>query len=276
MDSLPHLLGSKNGYFLRELMKSIAILNISLGKYDVLWSEFYESCENLFCKEADKTYFVFTDSNKIKADRNVIKVDQDDWGWPFNSMYRYKMFKRLLNNLKKFDYIVFMNGNCQVVEKINISDFFGHGQQLVAALHSGYWKASPDKFTTERRMASSAFIKKPIQYFQGAINGGSSEKFIEAIIELMKMIEEDLSLGIMAVWHDESYWNAYIHQKLNDDKNSVHILSPAYLYPEGSNLELSPKITLRNKSRYLDVVSVKPEVVPKKLNLLEKIYRKIN
>jgi hypothetical protein len=89
----------------------------------------------------------------------------------------------------------------------------------------------------------------------------------------------DLPVGtwmIKVKVNDESYWNAYIHQKLNDDKNSVHILSPAYLYPEGSNLELSPKIILRNKSRYLDVVSVKPEVVPKKLNLLEKIYRKIN
>jgi hypothetical protein len=186
------------------------------------------------------------------------------------------MFFRLLVDLKKFDYIVFMNGNCQIVEKINIPDFFGSGEQLVAALHSGYWNASPGKFTTERRMASSAFIKKPIQYFQGAINGGSSKKFIEAIVDLMKMIEEDLSLGIMAVWHDESYWNAYIHQKLNADKGSVHILSPAYLYPEGGNFDFSPKITLRNKSRYLDVVSVKPEVAPKKLNILEKIYKKIN
>ena len=80
-------------------------------------------------------------------------------------------------------------------------------------------------------------------YFQGAINGGKTREFLEAIRHLSANIRKDLSRNIVAVWHDESHWNKYLSQR-----NDVRVLSPSYMYPEGVDLPLVPKILLRRKS----------------------------
>lgn len=258
-------------------MKSIAILYIALGKYDIFWPEFYESCEKHFCMGVNKHYFVFTDSDQIKTNKNITAIFQDDLGWPFSTLYRYKMFDRIKQTLGKFDYIVYLNGNCQFVSAVTLDEFFGtYPESLVACIHPGYHDANPSAFTTERRFISSAYIKNPKKYYAGGINGGSSAVFLQALPSLNQLIESDLQRGVLAVWHDESYWNAFLNNYQEIVGNYLHELDPGYLFPDQWSLPFSMKIKLRNKSDYFDVDGVKPIVKPKKLSFFEKLSKKFS
>ena len=79
----------------------IAILYICTGKYDIFGQDFYNSSEDFFLKEYEKTYYVFTDALSIYNEDNqfVKKVYQENLGWPENTLFRYKMFNRIYSEL---------------------------------------------------------------------------------------------------------------------------------------------------------------------------------
>ena len=230
----------------------MAILYIATGKYDVFWSEFYSSCESLFCNNTEKHYFVFTDSEQINNSANVTKVYQDSLGWPFNTMFRYKMFLRVKDLLCNYDWVIFFNGNCQFKQIISENDIFGNNQQydLLAVKHPGFYNKLPSDFTYEKRELSTAFVANAHYYFAGGINGGKSSVFLPLIHHLTDNIEGDLQNGIVAVWHDESHWNAYLNNNYEQIKDKLNILTPDYLYPDGWNLPFTAKILLRDKNKY--------------------------
>ncbi len=228
----------------------IAILYICTGKYDIFWNEFYHSCKEKFCVDEDNHFFVFTDSKQIHTGEDVSIIYQDNLGWPFNTLYRYKMFLRVQEQLAKFDKIVFFNGNCIFVDEIVTEDFFGIESKLVAGLHPGFFNKSYDEYTYEKRKNSTAFVVKPWKYFAGGVNGGDSQLFVEICHKISENIDNDLKNGIVAIWHDESHWNAYLNNNYEMLKDQLHILSPKYLYPEGWSLPFEPKIILRDKKNY--------------------------
>ncbi len=93
---------------------------------------------------------------------------------------------------------------------------------------------------------------------------------------LSKNIEQDLSVGVIARWHDESHWNWY----LNTNPNMVKIISPSYLYPEGFDLPFEPKILIRGKNKYFGglnrIRNLKEKVDLKKIKeFLKKVKNKI-
>ncbi|MDD3266706.1 MAG: family 6 glucosyltransferase [Burkholderiales bacterium] len=228
----------------------VAILYICTGKYDVFWNIFYNSSERHFCESVKKHYFVFTDSKKIESSENTTVIYQDNLGWPFNTMYRYKMFLRVKAELLGFDKVIFFNGNCLFNQNISYESFFGENKNIVACIHPGFYNKSKKEYTYENRVQSLAFIKDSYFYVQGAINGGNAEDFIRICEELATNIDKDLENGIVAIWHDESHWNAYLNNNYEKIKDSLHILSPSYLYPEGWDIPFDKKIILRDKNKY--------------------------
>ena len=228
----------------------IAVLYICTGKYDIFWSDFYCSTEKYFCVTEEKHYFVFTDSESIASSENVSVIYQDNLGWPFNTLYRYKMFLRIKEQLVQFDKIVFFNGNCIIIDQIDFEVFFGCSAKLVACQHPGFFDKNHDEYTYEKREISTAFIRNAWEYFAGGINGGTSRLFLDVCQELSENIDNDLNRGIVAIWHDESHWNAYLNNNYEALKDRLHILSPAYLYPDGWDLPFEKKIILRDKTRH--------------------------
>lgn len=229
---------------------SIALLYICTGEYDVFWKDFYISSEKYFCTTEDKHYFVFTDSEQIKADHNVSVVYQDSLGWPFNTLYRYRMFLRLKEQLYNFDKVVFFNANYLFIRDINTIEFFGKDKEIVAGIHPGFFNKSITEYTLETRYKSLAYVSQRYIYAQGCINGGSPKIVLEIFQHLLSNIEIDLDNGIVAIWHDESHWNAYLNNNYEVLKDKLHILSPEYLYPEGWDLPFEKKIILRDKNQY--------------------------
>ncbi len=49
----------------------IGILYIATGRYISFWKEFYKRCEEYFCPEHQKQYFLFTDAKNVAVKSNV-------------------------------------------------------------------------------------------------------------------------------------------------------------------------------------------------------------
>jgi hypothetical protein len=220
----------------------IAILYICTGRYDIFWVDFQKNIEMFFLQEHQKSFFVFTDSQTIESSDNVEVLYQSNLGWPFNTLYRFRMFLRIKETLKTFDYIFFFNANMLCVRPINEHDILG--ADLIVLNHPGFWDKGKQILPFETNPNSTAFINPQEiinAYYQGALNGGKAKAYLQLIQECHDNIEQDLDKGIVAVWHDESHLNKYLIGK------EKKVLSPAFGYPEGWDLPFAPQIISRDK-----------------------------
>ena len=230
----------------------IAILYICTGKYKIFWKKFYQSCEKYFINGAKKDYFVFTDSFNIeyeKEKQNIKKIHQENLGWPNNTLLRYHTFLKQKNILVNYNYIYFFNANIIFENKISVEEFLpGAEQELTACTHPGFFDKPKSEYTYERNAKSTAFIEDNNSkiYVAGGINGGRGKEFIKVMEILKNNIDTDLKNNIIAIWHDESHWNKYV----NENINQIKLLSPSYLYPEGWSIPFVRKILLINKNKH--------------------------
>lgn len=79
---------------------------------------------------------------------------------------------------------------------------------------------------------------------------------------ITKCVDIDKDAGIIALWHDESHLNRYAYENGN-----YMLLSPAYFYPEGWNEPFSPRILVREKTKYINVDKIKNHKVDLKHKL---------
>lgn len=225
----------------------IAILYICTGKYDIFWKEFYLSSEEHFLKNAKKDYFVFTDSNNIyDSDKeNIHIIYQENLSWPGNTLFRFKMFKKIIKELETYDYIFFLNGNALFLTDVN-EDILPKEDELLVVKHPGFYNKKREEFTYDSNPASLAYIapNEGEVYVCGGFNGGSSKLYIKMINDLEKNIDIDYEKGIIALWHDESHINRYIIGK------KCKILGPEYMFPEEKEAPFEKKVIVRDKSRY--------------------------
>ena len=224
----------------------IAILYICTGKYTVFWEEFYPSCEKYFLINSEKHYFVFTDGQINIYNENVHRIEQENLGWPGNTLYRFRMFWSIREELASFDYIFFFNANSEFLAPVDAEFLPSEEEGIVVVQHPGYVNSKPDEFTYDRNQKSQAYIPfgQGSYYICGGINGGHSKSFLELIDSLRKAIEEDDTNGLHALWHDESHINKYILD------HPYKLLSPSYCYPEGWNIPFNKSILIRDKSKY--------------------------
>lgn len=235
----------------------LAVLYICTGEYWRFWRGFRTSCDQHFCQADHKQYYVFSDSSQIQASGDTEVLYQDDLGWPMNTLFRFQMFLRIAERLRSYDKVVFFNANCEFIEAIEATEFFGVDRDFVAGLHPGFYDKHSSVFPYERRPASTAFVLAGQAYCQGALIGGSAAPFLDACQQLHRNIEMDLRNGLMAIWHDESHWNAFINNQHSTLSRRLQLLSPSFLYPEDWSLPFRPRILLREKRKVIDVDRIK-------------------
>lgn len=234
----------------------IAIAYICTGEYIKFWPDFHHSAESHLLPGTRKHYFVFTDGHLAPSDETTV-ISQDSLGWPFNTLYRFRMILRIRERLQAFSHIVFLNANCVVQRTIDFDEFFGQGADLVACVHPGFFNKPSAAHAYERRPRSRACVAGGAVYRAGGLMGGKTAVFLAAAEELAANIEDDLSRGVLALWHDESHWNAYLHARVPTLGLAVHDLTPGYLYPESWTIPFEPSILLREKSKVIDVDRIK-------------------
>ena len=207
--------------------------------------------EKNFIDDAEKHYFVFTDSLEVDFENEnprIHKIYQKDLGWPNNTLMRFHIFLEHEKELADMDYLFFFNANLLILEKIRWEEFLPtNNEKLVATLHPGFYNKERIKFTYEKNKKSTAYVS-PLQgkyYFAGGLNGGKTLYFIESMKTMRDNTNIDTKNNILAEWHDESHWNRYLV-----DRNDVKILPPSYLYPEGLSLPFNQMILIRDKNKY--------------------------
>lgn len=226
---------------------TIAILYICTGRYNQFFSGFYESCEKFFLSgKSTKEYFVFTDNMELSDANNVHLIFKGCKGFPYDSLFRFKMFQEVIEKLKQFDYVYFFNSNAQFVAPVN-EDILPKGN---TSLVCGLWPIHRAFLTSyhfypyERRKSSLAYIaphQKPYYYFMGGLNGGKGSAYIEMINTLADNIQKDFERGIIAKVHDESHINKYFRS------HPCTIISKEYCCPEEWVEGFDPKMIFRDK-----------------------------
>lgn len=237
--------------------EKVAILYICTGKYDIFWKDFYESIEKYFLPHSEKHYFVYTDAEYLYCEKScerIHKIFQERLGWPYDTLMRFELFSHIEDQLKRFDYILFMNANMLCKKQIFEEEFLPRTENLLALQHPGYINYSNLLYPYEHNKRSTAYVPygKGKYYFMGSLNGGKADAYLQLIDSLKVAIQQDLDNGIIAKWHDESQLNKYL---LN--RTDVKVLSPEYGYPEGWNLPYEAKIVVRDKDKLINTSDIK-------------------
>ena len=223
----------------------INVFTICTGKYITYFEQFYKSCQDKFLPEYEKKYFVFTDGELPEYD-NVVKIQQNKLGWPFDTMMRFKMFNSA-EHLLDGDYVYFFNINMQFLQTINDEVLPGkENNWLMGVNHPGYYNKNCLGFPYERSSLSNFYVPFGMGnfYYQGCFNGGRKEEFMQMSKRLEQLIDDDVSKKIIPVWHDESALNWYYV-----DRNPL-LLDSSYAYPESSNLPFDRKIIQIDKNKH--------------------------
>lgn len=232
-------------------MDKIGILYICTGRYSIYWNDFYASVKDDFLYDTEKFFFIWTDDKEIlqkNGKENIRTFEQMPEKWPFPTLKRFEYFLRAEEELENMDYLIYMNGNLRVNQRIEKREMLPmESEGLFVTLHPGFFAAPPQKYTYESNPDSSAYVPpgKGKYYFAGGLNGGRSREYLIMMHCLKERIEDDLSRGIIAKWHDESQLNGYMY----DYREPFKMLSPAYLYPEGWELPFEERITVRDKNK---------------------------
>lgn len=226
----------------------VAILYICTGQYVAFWEGFYESFRRNFLRGAELSFFVFTDAESLygeQEDARIHKIPQENLGWPGNTLFRFRMFHTLEEELSEYDYTFFFNANTVCLTEITGEEFLPLEQELLVVQHPGFYDAGVWKMPYERSRKSSARIPygKGKVYVYGAVNGGRTHSYLQMCRQLEREIEEDYQKGIIAKWHDESHLNHYIWQHHN-----YRLLTPSYAYPENYELPFERRIGTRDKA----------------------------
>ncbi|SDM01882.1 family 6 glucosyltransferase [Segatella bryantii] len=229
---------------------TVGIFYICTGKYSIFWDSFYHSCEEFFLPDTKKIYYVFTDDEAIKATTNICRYQKTAQGFPLDSLLRFDMFEKIENDTEGCDYLFFFNSNMKFNSKITENMILPNPCEngLVAVIHPGYVNSNICLLPYERHKKSTAYIKynskELYQYFMGSLNGGTRKEYYKLIHECNKNVQEDIKNHVMALYHDESHLNKYLHNK------NIKKLSPLFAWPEDTPSAETPKIIIQNKAKH--------------------------
>lgn len=212
--------------------KTLGIITIATGKY---FEEFIPtlktSIDQYFNFPGYEVHFYcFTDSQQPIA--GITNIPIKHFSWPFSTLLRYRWIEQNLSKLQSHDFLLYMDADMRVVSTPPLSTFT---PGLIAVRHPGYI-ASPGAFEIDRQ--DSCYVPPPLRkhYYQGCFWGGQSAQFAELITALSQMVDEDLSIGLIPIWHDESYLNKYLSTQ------SCEALPPTYAWPEAEPYSQAPYI----------------------------------
>lgn len=192
----------------------IAINVIATNKYLYFLDKLCHSISNNFDEYIKISIIVYTNmeippsvverNNRINFRR--VHIEHEDW--PYTTLKRFEYFMKDADFLLSCDYCYYIDADSMLVSKIDNDIFPESG--MVGTIHPCLYNGTG---TPERNPDSKAFIPHEAnnRYYCGGFFGGKSDQFIKMSREIMDNINDDLSRGIIAVWHDESHINKYFY-----------------------------------------------------------------
>jgi hypothetical protein len=192
-------------------MKVISINVIATNKYVNFLPDLIKSIDEFIFTKSKILVIVHTNSNiegispgsgRIKILKNEIVHEP----WPYTTLKRFHYFNKAKSLIEKSDYSFYIDADSLFIGDIK-EEFIPTGG-MIGTIHPCLFSGNG---TPERNPDSKAFISpsENNRYFCGGFFGGDSKSFLEASEKISSNIDDDLSKGIIAIWHDESHINRF-------------------------------------------------------------------
>ena len=232
---------------------NVGILYLCTGKYEMFFDDFYKSFEKKFLPGASKSFFVFTDSERLNkkyanySDIRFFKIEHK--GWPLGTLLRNRYFHQNFEQFEGLQYLFFCNANLVCKENVYLNELgLVSGNLLCGVQHPFYFHKQPSEFIVEKTTVCKAFfsgeeLEKLSHYFQGCFYGGKLNAFREMVNTIYHWTEEDLKDNVMPIWLDESYLNRYFYF------NPPFVLHSGYSYPGNAIIPFPIKIINLDKHK---------------------------
>ncbi len=219
-------------------MKKIAICFIGTNKYYNFFENYYKSAKQKFLTDCEKKFLLFTDKDvQVPDDVSLYKIEHKNW--PFITLMRFKIINLAEEEIKKYDWFVFVDADMFFNEPVKYEDFFDDSKSLFGVQHPGFIDSiGTFEFNKNSLAAVDVTSDNLSTYWQGCLWGGKVNHALRMTKELEKRIDHDLKNNIIAVWHDESHMNKYFIENFHN----VNTLDSGFAYPEKWILPFNKKI----------------------------------
>ena len=236
----------------------VAVVFIGTDKYLDFLPSWYESCEEHLLPDVEKKYLVFTNGEIPEPPKNVIVYPQEHLEWPYITLYRFKMIMKSFDDIRDCDYLLFLDADMRVVDKVTTEDLIDDTKKYIGVHHPCHYLGmdphtkAPGAYEQNPKCEAYVDVSKslPPVYWQGCLWGGKVPHVCAMIDELEARVNRDLENDIVAVWHDETQINRYFLERIQD----VYTFGPSYAFPEvfESHCNFSPKIVhlAKDNSKY--------------------------
>ncbi|XP_042167301.1 globoside alpha-1,3-N-acetylgalactosaminyltransferase 1-like isoform X1 [Oncorhynchus tshawytscha] len=214
---------------------TIATTVFAVGKYTRFLRDFLESAEKHFMVGLDVHYYVFTDlpgdvpSNvtlgvgRLLSIVSVPKFDR----WQEISLRRMEFIQTAIEDHihREAHYIFCLDVDMRFHGRVG-SEVLG---RLVAAIHPWFYMYPRSQYPYERRAVSTASVPQDQGdfYYQANIFGGVLEDVHRLTKTCRENLEVDKSVGVEAVWQEESHLNWYLVKN-----KPTKLLSPEYVWDD--------------------------------------------
>ncbi|XP_014305916.1 histo-blood group ABO system transferase-like isoform X4 [Myotis lucifugus] len=213
---------------------TVGLTVFAIKKYVVFLKLFLETAEQHFMVGHRVHYYVFTDrpadvpSVALGEGRRLVVLEVPGAArWQDVSMRRMQMISDFCERRfqREVDFLICADADMRFRDHVGVEIL----SPLFGTLHPGFYRATRQAFSYERRPQSQAYIPwdQGDFYYMGALFGGSVAEVQRLTKSCHQAMMADRANGIEAVWHDESHLNRYLL-----DHKPTKVLSPEYLWDE--------------------------------------------
>lgn len=211
---------------------NVNLLVIATNKYFQYLESLLDSADRFFLRDEHVTYSVFTDQIEAGQAMAAAKPYADcvtfyeieHRPFPYPTLYRFHFFKRYEQQIGSIaDYYFYIDVDSVITQQIAAQDVLS---ERTAVQHCGYVDA---KGTYEKNRRSTCYVPRSEwgAYYGGGFWGFSHAEFWKFTHTAVRMIDLDVSRGIVPRWHDESVLNRYL---VTNPPNKI--LTPSYHWPQ--------------------------------------------
>lgn len=244
-------------------MKTMFITQAT-GKYFKYWVQLQQSVLECLGDSEELTFVLLTDEHRPAelercrpelASLHVFPVDHESW--PHSTLNRYQNYLAVARQLDLRDTnVIHLDADMRVVsEDLTDLQVSLETYPVVVVKHPGYFRPVAlleriklfldfrflvSDWSRYRRIGgigdwetnprSVAFVErgKRNQYVCGGVWASRGSFFQEFVSNIVDLIQRDEQRGEMAIWHDESYLNAWV----SHNSGSIGLVDPDYCYAE--------------------------------------------
>lgn len=227
-------------------MKVVSINVIATNKYVNFLPDLIKSIDQFVFTKSKILVIVHTNSaiegiDTISDRVTIVKNEIEHEPWPYTTLKRFHYFNKAKSIIEKSDYSFYIDADSLFIG--DIEEEFIPKEGMIGTIHPCLFSGNG---TPERNPSSKAFIShaENNRYFCGGFFGGDSKSFLAMSEKICSNIDEDLSKGIIAVWHDESHINRFFF-----DNTPCLILEPPFAVAESlTRKEDSSKVLFLDKN----------------------------